>query len=132
MQHEGDSSSESSSQVRPRTVAVVILTAVALLGGLYLLWRVRDVIIWCVMALFTAAALAPAVNLLERCHMKRITAILVAYLGLLLATIGTIALLVPLLVTQIKSLAHLAIAVSQNPEEFLGRAWDIANRFRVG
>jgi predicted PurR-regulated permease PerM len=50
----------------------------------------------------------------------------------LLATIGTIALLVPLLVTQIKSLAHLAIAVSQNPEGFLGRAWDVANRFRLG
>jgi len=128
-----DSSPDSStSQVTPRTVVVVILTAVLVLGGVYLLWQVREVIGWCVIGLFVALALNPAVNWLQRRHIKRITAILVTYLGLLLGVIGTIALLVPLLVTQIKSLAKLAVAVSQNPEEWLGHVRDFASRFSLG
>jgi len=128
----GRSSPDSStSQVTPRTVVLVILTAVVVLSGLYLLWQVRKVIVWCIIALFVAVALYPAVNRIQRWRTRRITAILLAYLGLSLGMIGTIALVVPLLVTQIKSLANLAFAVSQNPEEWLGRVRDYADRFRL-
>src|SRR6185369_16529446 len=95
-------------------------TAVLVLGAAYLLWQVRQVIVWCAIGLFVAVALDPVVHWLQQRRMKRITAILLAYFGLLLALIGTVALLVPLLVTQIKSLANLAVAVSQNPQEWLG------------
>ena len=113
-------------------MVVVILTAVGVLGGLYLLWQVREIIVWCIIALFVAVALNPAVSWLQRWRIKRITAILLAYLGLLVGMIGTIALLVPLLVTQIKSLAKLAIGVSQNPEEWVGHVRDFASRFGLG
>jgi len=118
-------------QVAPRTVVVAILTAVAVLGVIYLLWEVREVIVWCAIALFVAVALEPAVNWLQRRRIKRITAILIAYSGLALAMIATIALLVPLLVTQIKSLATLAAGFSQHPQESLGHVRDLAGRFSV-
>ncbi len=60
------------------------------------------------------------------------TAIVLAYLGLLLGTMGTIALLVPLLVTQTKSLANFAVAVSQNPQGWLGHVRDFVTRSSLG
>jgi predicted PurR-regulated permease PerM len=108
-----------------------MLTAVAVLGGVYLLWKVREVIVWCAIGLFVAVALDPAVNWLQRARIKRITAILLAYFALVLIMVGTISLLVPLLVTQIKSLTKLAVAVSQNPQEWLGPVRDLASRFSL-
>jgi len=61
----------------PRTVVIAMLTAVLVLGGVYVLWQVRD-IAWCVIALFVAVALNPAVNWLERARIKRSAAIFVA------------------------------------------------------
>lgn len=130
---EGDSKFDSpTSQVTPRTVVVVILTAVAVLGGVYLLWRVREVIVWCAIAVFVAVALDPAVSWLQRARIGRMTAIFLAYLGLLLGMMGTIALLVPLLVTQTKSLSNFAVAVSQNPQGWLGHVRDFVTRFSLG
>lgn len=130
---EGDSKFDSpTSQVTPRTVAVVILTAVAVLGGVYLLWRVREVIVWCAIAVFVAVALDPAVSWLQRARIGRMTAIFLAYLGLLLGMMGTIALLVPLLVTQTKSLSNFAVAVSQDPQGWLGHVRDFVTRFSLG
>ena len=130
---EGGSKFDSpTSQVTPRTVAVVILTAVAVLGGVYLLWRVREVIVWCAIAVFVAVALDPAVNWLQQARVKRMTAILLAYFGLLLGMMGTIALLVPLLITQTKSLTSFAAAFSQNPQGWLGHVRDFASRVNLG
>ena len=130
---EGDSKFDPpTSQVTPRTVVVVILTAVAVLGGVYLLWRVREVIVWCAIAVFVAVALDPAVSWLQRARIGRMTAIFLAYLGLLLGMMGTIALLVPLLVTQTKSLSNFAVAVSQNPQGWLGHVRDFVTRFSLG
>jgi predicted PurR-regulated permease PerM len=130
---EGGSKFDSpTSQVTPRTMAVVILTAVAVLGGVYLLWRVREVIVWCALAVFVAVALDPAVNWIQRARIGRMTAIFLAYVGLLLGMTGTIALLVPMLVTQTKSLAHFAVAVSQDPQGWLGHVRDFVTRFSLG
>ena len=41
---------------------VVMLTALALLTGLYLLWELRNIVVWCVVAVFLAVALNPAVD----------------------------------------------------------------------
>src|SRR4051812_3040960 len=83
----------STSQVTPQNVVVVIVTAVAVLGALYVLWQVREVIMWCIIAIFIALALDPAVNWLQRWCTRRITAILLAYLGLLLGMLVMMALL---------------------------------------
>ena len=45
-----------------RTVAVALLTAAVVLGGLFLLWQIRSVIGWVAIALFLAAVLNPAVK----------------------------------------------------------------------
>src|SRR5215204_4646297 len=71
----------STSQV-VRTVAVGLLTAVVVLGALFLLWQIRTFIGWLVIALFLAAVLNPAVNWLQRRHrlIKRPLAIGLTYL----------------------------------------------------
>src|SRR5215212_9819731 len=51
-----------------RTVAIALLTAVMVLGALFLLWQVRTFVGWFVIALFLAAVLNPAVNWLQRRH----------------------------------------------------------------
>jgi len=53
------------SQSVPRMVAVVLLTAAAVLGGLYLLWQAREIVGWCVGGCVIAAALNPAVQRLS-------------------------------------------------------------------
>jgi hypothetical protein len=70
-----------------RTVVIALLTAVVVLGALFLLWQVRTFIGWFVIALFLAAVLNPAVNWLQRRHrlMKRPLAIGLTYLGVLVA-----------------------------------------------
>ncbi len=122
----------SSSQVSPRTVVVVILTAVAVLGGLYLIYLLREFVTWCVIALFLAVALNPAVNWFQRLGIKRIIAILLSYLGLLLGMVGIGVVVVPLLISQIEGLVDFAIAVSQDPEEWLGHLRDFANQLSLG
>ena len=122
----------SASQVAPRTVVVVILTAAAVLSVLYLLWQLREVVVWCVIALFVAVALNPAVNWLQRRGIKRIIAILLTYFGLLLGVMGIGVLVVPLLFTQIEALVNFGVAVSQNPEQWLGYLRDFANQLSLG
>jgi predicted PurR-regulated permease PerM len=122
----------SPSQVSPRTVVVVILTAAAVLGGLYLLYLLREFVSWCVIALFLAVALNPAVNWFQRRGIKRIIAILLSYLGLLSGMVGIAVVVVPLLISQIEALVNFAIAVSQDPEEWLGHLRDFANQVSLG
>ena len=72
MSSEGGARPRSSpSQVTPRTVVVVILTAAVALGVLYLLWQLRQLVGWCFVALFLAAALDPVVDRLQRAGIGR-------------------------------------------------------------
>ena len=133
MHHEGGRGCDSSaSQVTPRTVVVVISTATAMLSALYLLWQLREVVVWCVIALFVAVALNPAVNWLQQRGIKRIIAILMTYLGLLLGVMGIGVLVVPLLISQIEALVNFGIAVSRDPEQWLGYLRDSADQFSLG
>ena len=101
-----------------RTVAVALLTAAVVLGGLFLLWQVRTFIGWFVIALFLAAVLNPAVNWLQRRHrmMKRPLAILLTYLGLVVALLFVVGIFLPLLVDQVNGLINFVNAAAKAPE----------------
>jgi predicted PurR-regulated permease PerM len=89
-----------------RTVIIALLTAAAVLGALYLLWHVRSFLGWFVIALFLAAVLNPVVNWLERRHtlIKRSLAILLTYMGLVVALVFMVGILLPVLADQIEGL----------------------------
>src|SRR5215218_8561609 len=101
-----------------RAVLVALLTAAVVLGALFLLWQVRTFVGWFVISLFLAAVLNPAVNWLQRRHrlIKRPLAIVLTYLGLVVALLFIVGILLPLLVDQIQGLIKFVAAVAQAPE----------------
>src|SRR3954465_4776086 len=119
-------------QERAHTLAVVILTAVVILGSLYLLWQVRHLVVWFVLAVFLATALNPSVNWLQRHHIKRSIAILLSYLGLLVVVVGLVGLVLPLLITQIRGLVDFIRTWAQHPGELIGSLADRANAYGLG
>jgi predicted PurR-regulated permease PerM len=119
-------------QVTPLTVAVVILTAVVILGSLYLLWQVRHLVVWFVLAVFLAAALNPSVNWLQQHHIKRSIAILLTYLGLLVVGVGLVGLVLPLLITQVRGLVEFIRTWAQHPGAWIGSLADRANGYGLG
>jgi predicted PurR-regulated permease PerM len=87
--------------ISSRTVAKVLLTAAAVLAGLYLLWLIRGVILILFMAVFLAVALGPAVDFYERrLHLRRVAAIGTTYLTLLVVATVIGFLVVPPIVEQ--------------------------------
>src|SRR4051794_37850674 len=106
-----------------RTVAVALLSAAVVLGGLFLLWQVRTLIGWFVIALFLAAILNPIVNWLQRRHrmVNRSLAIVLTYLGVVVALVLIAGIFVPLLIEQIQHLIDFIVGVSQagGLEEYL-------------
>src|SRR5215218_1880470 len=71
-----------------RTIVIALLSAAVVLGALFLLWQVRTIIGWAVLALFLAAVLNPAVNWLERHRIKRSIGIVLTYLGVVVEQLG--------------------------------------------
>jgi predicted PurR-regulated permease PerM len=98
-----------------RTVAVALLTAAVVLGALFLLWQVRTIIGWGILALFLAAVLNPAVNWLEHRRIKRSIGILLTYLGVLVGLLLIVGIFVPVVVNEIRDLIDFIVAVTQNP-----------------
>jgi predicted PurR-regulated permease PerM len=87
--------------ISARTVAKVLLTAAAVLGGLYLLWLIRGVILILFMAVFLAVALGPAVDFYQRrLRLRRVAAIALTYLNLLLVATVIGLLVIPPIVEQ--------------------------------
>ena len=101
-----------------RTVAVGLLTAAVVVGGLFLLWQVRSFIGWFIIALFLAAVLNPPVNWLERRHrmVKRSIAIVLTYLGVLVALVLVAGIFAPVVVLELRQLIDFIVSVSQAPE----------------
>ncbi len=118
-----------SSHAVPRTVGVVILTAAVVIGGLYLLWQARQIIGWCVGGCVIAVALDPAVNRMQRYHLKRSTAILLVYAALVLVGLGLVALFLPPLVDQIQGLVAYGRDLASHPEREDPMLTDLASRF---
>jgi predicted PurR-regulated permease PerM len=101
-----------------RTVVIALLTALMVLGALFLLWQVRTFIGWFVIALFLAAVLNPAVNWLQRRHrlMKRPLAIGLTYLGVLVALLLVVGIFVPVLVDQVNGFIKFVTTAANAPE----------------
>jgi predicted PurR-regulated permease PerM len=87
--------------ISARTVAKVMLTAVGVVAGLYLLWLIRHVIGALFISVFLAIALGPAVDFFQRrLKVSRTLAILATYLSLLLIVVSIGFLVVPPIVEQ--------------------------------
>lgn len=116
-------------QVRPGTVVAVTLTLALLVGAAVLLWQVRDVLRWIVIALFLAVALDPAVNQLQRRGLKRGLAIGVVYLVLLLVVVALGFVVFPPFITQVEALVNRAVTLAQEPQGLERVLNDITTRF---
>jgi predicted PurR-regulated permease PerM len=117
-----------------RTVAVALLTAAVVLGGLFLLWQVRSFIGWFVIALFLAAVLNPAVNWLQRRHrmIKRSLAIVLTYLGVVVALVLIAGVFVPVLIDELRKLIDFIVTVAQAPEGPAAYLRGIADQYGSG
>lgn len=87
-----------------RTVLVALLTAIGVLFGVYLLYRLAGVLEWLVLAVFFAVALNPAVDLLRKRGLRRVPAILIVFLLVLAAVALIVAVAMPALIDQIKAI----------------------------
>ncbi len=66
-----------STRTAVRLVVVVLLTTLAVLLALWLLYRLQTIVVWSMLALFDAVALNPSVKWLASRHVPRALAILV-------------------------------------------------------
>src|SRR5829696_9228433 len=117
-----------------RTVAVALLTAAVVLGGLLLLWQIRSVLGWVAIALFLAAVLNPAVKWLERRHrmVKRSLAIVLTYLGVVVALVLIVGVFVPVLIDEIRNLIDFIVGVVQSPGGPTAYLEGIAGQYGLG
>lgn len=120
------------SQVRPKTIVVVLVTVLLFAAGLYLFWQLRQIVRWCLIAVFLTVALAPAVNWLHRRRIPRVVAILLVYLALLLALAGLGALVLPPLVEQVRSFIESIVTLAQQPGGADQAIQTLANRYGLG
>jgi predicted PurR-regulated permease PerM len=116
------------------TVVITLLAAAVVCGTLYLLWQVRTFVGWFVIALFLAAVLDPVVDWLQRRHrlIKRPLAIVLTYLGLVVALLFVVGLLLPILVDQIQGLTNFVAAVAQAPEGPTEYLKGLARQYQLG
>src|SRR5215218_5960748 len=98
-----------------RTVVIALLSAAVVLGALFLLWQVRTIIGWAVLALFLAAVLNPAVNWLQRHRIRRSIGIVLTYLGVVVGLLAIVGIFVPVVYSEIRDLIDFIVAVTQSP-----------------
>ncbi|OZV83689.1 AI-2E family transporter [Micromonospora echinospora] len=113
-----------------RRVAIVIGLVLATLLGLALLWAVRRVLVWILLAAFLAAALKPAVDHLERRFVRRRTlATLLVFLAAfgLLAAVGAV-IVVPL-VDEVARFVERAPELVRDIRAGQGRLGELVDRF---
>jgi predicted PurR-regulated permease PerM len=91
-----------------RGVARLVAIVAACAGALYLLYLTRGVLKILAISLFTATALGPVVDAVQRRHVPRAWAILLVYLASALAILGAGAALVPSVGPQVRQLSHQA------------------------
>lgn len=83
-----------------RVVLAALLTTLAVLLVLWLLYRLQTVVVWIILALFLTIALEPAVEWLAVRRVPRALAILAVYVGLVVVLAGILAVAVPAMVQQ--------------------------------
>lgn len=116
-------------QVTPRTVLLVIVTALVILGTIFLLWQLRVIVRWTVIAVFLAVAMNPAVNRLQRLRIPRGLAILLLYLILIFFLFGIGALVVPPLVQQGQALANYVMTLYDQRDGLIVQVRDLAAQY---
>jgi predicted PurR-regulated permease PerM len=84
----------------PRTIALVIAAVLATLAVLYIVFQVRDLIAWLVIALFLSFALEPLVNYMVHRGWKRNIATMVVIFSFMAMVIGFVASMLPLIIQQ--------------------------------
>jgi predicted PurR-regulated permease PerM len=89
--------------VSARATAKVILVAAAVIGALYFLYLIRQVVGALFVSVFLAVALGPAVDLFQRGPIRRWMAILLVYLTAFLAMFGIGLLIVPPIVDEVNN-----------------------------
>jgi len=115
-----------------RTIAIALLTAAVVLAGLFLLWQVRTLIGWFVIALFLAAVLNPPVNWLQRRGIGRSIGILLTYLGVVIGLLLVGGIFVPVVYGEIRDLIDFVVAVAQNPAGVAESLRSLLDQFGLG
>lgn len=90
--------------VTPKTIWAVLGSALALVAGLFLLWKLRMVLSWTLVALLLALALEPLVEALTRRRVKRPWAVVIVFIAMLAFLVTLFATLLPLVVQQAREL----------------------------
>ncbi len=88
----------------PRLLILIVLVFFAAYGAFTLFRRLRDLLVWLIVALFLSFALEPAVNWLVGRGWKRGLATAAVLFGLAFLGMITIALMVPLVIDQVQEL----------------------------
>lgn len=104
---EPDSGSRSSAQMPPwipRLILLLVLSLFGVLALLYVLPRVRDLLVWLLIALFVSFAIEPAVNWLAKHGWRRGVATFAVLFGLFVLGVVMVASMVPLIVEQVQQL----------------------------
>src|SRR5919107_1555933 len=115
-----------------RTVVIALLAAAVVLGALFLLWQVRTILGWGVLALFLAVVLNPAVDWLQRRGIGRTLGILLTYLGVVLALLLIAGIFAPVVISEIRDLIDFVVAVIQNPAGVTEYLRTLLEQFRLG
>jgi predicted PurR-regulated permease PerM len=95
-----------SARTAARLVLVALLTTLAVVLALWLVYQLQTVIVWGILALFLAVALNPSVNWLGRRHVPRTLAILLMYLVVVIVIAALGILVAPSLLRQGTQLIH--------------------------
>lgn len=85
----------------------LLVRAVLLIGGMYLLYLLQDVVIVVLFAVLTAAALTPAINKLREWGLSRTVAVILVYAILFFGGVALVGICIPVLFVEIKEfLSH--------------------------
>ena len=101
-----------------RAIVRIVITVLACVLALYLVYLLRRPLTWIFIAGFIAIALSGPVNFLQR-RMRRGSAVALVYLGLILVPVLIIASLVPPIVTQGNNLAQSLPDYARDLTEFV-------------
>lgn len=80
----------------------LLFRALLIIGGLYALFLIRDVVLLTLFAILTAAALSPAIGRLRRFGISRPAAVIIAYILLAFGGILVLSVFLPLFFSEVK------------------------------
>jgi predicted PurR-regulated permease PerM len=88
----------------PHEIAKIVLTALAIVGALYFVYLIREILTLLLISMFLAVALTPVVNVLDRGRFPRWAAILTVYFAIVLGIFGIGLAVVPPVVNGVNDL----------------------------